>query len=92
MLLVAEPIPGEDERAALSDAVDLGWITKADRVREFESASAEKNGAEDGAGSARRRQASAGGYELSEGLERLISWWRGRPVAGLARRQMEVIA
>ena len=91
MLLVAEPVLGEDERVA-SDAVDLGWITMADRVRHFESASVEKNGAEDGAGSARRRQASAGGYERSEGLERLISWWRGRPVAGLARRQMEVIA
>ena len=62
MLLVAESILGEDEKAALSDAVASGWITMADRVRDFERASTEKNGAEDGAGPAHRQQASDGGY------------------------------
>ncbi|SED63742.1 dTDP-4-amino-4,6-dideoxygalactose transaminase [Rhizobiales bacterium GAS188] len=47
MLLVAEPILGEDEKAALCDVVDSGWITMADRVREFEKAFAAKHGAED---------------------------------------------
>ena len=38
MLLVAEPIVGEDEKAALSEVVDCGWITMGDRVRAFETA------------------------------------------------------
>jgi tetratricopeptide (TPR) repeat protein len=65
MLLVAEPILGEDEKAALSDVVESGWITMADRVRDFERAFAEKHGAEGGARPARRRQASDGGYGLA---------------------------
>jgi hypothetical protein len=95
MLLVAEPILGEDEKAALSDVVESGWITMADRVRDFERAFAEKHGAEGGARPARRRQASDGGYGLAplgrieRGLERTISWWRGRLARGLVRRQME---
>src|ERR1700736_2589397 len=64
MLLVAEPILGEEEKAALSDVVDSG-VTKADRVRDFERAFAEKHGAEDGARPARQRQASDGGYGLA---------------------------
>jgi hypothetical protein len=94
MLLVAEPILGEEEKAALSDVVDSG-ITKADRVRDFERAFAEKHGAEDGARPARQRQASDGGYGLApldrieRGLERTILWWRGRLAGGLVRRQME---
>ena len=36
MLLVAEPIVGEEEKAALSEVVDCGWITMGDRVRAFE--------------------------------------------------------
>ena len=33
MLLVAEPSLGEDEKAALAEVVDSGWITMGDRVR-----------------------------------------------------------
>jgi dTDP-4-amino-4,6-dideoxygalactose transaminase len=47
MLLVAEPILGPEEKAALSDVVDCGWITMGDRVRAFERAFAEKHGAAD---------------------------------------------
>lgn len=36
MLLVSEPTLGNDEKAALSDVVDCGWITMGDRVRAFE--------------------------------------------------------
>jgi len=41
MLLVAEPIVGEDEKAVLSEVVDCGWITMGNRVRAFEVAFAE---------------------------------------------------
>ena len=47
MLLVAEPIVGEEEKAALSDVLDCGWITMGDRVRAFELAFAEKHDAPD---------------------------------------------
>lgn len=47
MLLVAEPILGPEEKAALSDVIDGGWITMGDRVRTFEQAFAEKHGATD---------------------------------------------
>ena len=46
---------GEDEKAALSDTVDSGWITMADRVRNLERAFAEKRGAKGGASPARRQ-------------------------------------
>jgi dTDP-4-amino-4,6-dideoxygalactose transaminase len=36
MLPVAEPILGEEEKAALCEVVDGGWITMGDRVRVFE--------------------------------------------------------
>jgi dTDP-4-amino-4,6-dideoxygalactose transaminase len=47
MLLVAEPILGDEEKAALSAVVDCGWITMGERVRDFERAFAAKHGAAD---------------------------------------------
>jgi len=47
MLLVAEPILGPEEKAALSDVVDCGWITMGSRVRAFEEAFAQHHAAED---------------------------------------------
>jgi dTDP-4-amino-4,6-dideoxygalactose transaminase len=43
MLLVSEPIVGNDEKTALSEVVDCGWITMGDRVRAFELAFAEQH-------------------------------------------------
>jgi dTDP-4-amino-4,6-dideoxygalactose transaminase len=43
MLLVAEPSLGEDEKAALAEVVDSGWITMGDRVRAFERAFADQH-------------------------------------------------
>ena len=43
MLLVSEPIVGKDEKTALSEVVDCGWITMGDRVRAFEMAFAEEH-------------------------------------------------
>jgi dTDP-4-amino-4,6-dideoxygalactose transaminase len=36
MLLVAEPILGLDEKVALAEVIDSGWITMGQRVRAFE--------------------------------------------------------
>ncbi len=47
MLSVAAPILGAEEKAALSDVVDSGWITMGDRVRAFEQTFAGHHGAED---------------------------------------------
>ena len=47
MLLVSEPSLGEDEKAALAEVVDSGWITMGDRVRFFEQAFAEEHRAAD---------------------------------------------
>src|ERR1700738_2109608 len=47
MLMVAEPILGEQEKAALSEVIDSGWITMGDRVRAFEHAFAEMHNATD---------------------------------------------
>jgi dTDP-4-amino-4,6-dideoxygalactose transaminase len=47
MLMVAEPILGEQEKAALAEVIDSGWITMGDRVRAFECAFAEKHNASD---------------------------------------------
>ena len=47
MLLVAEPSLGEDEKAALAEVVDSGWITMGDRVRSFERAFADEHCAAD---------------------------------------------
>jgi dTDP-4-amino-4,6-dideoxygalactose transaminase len=38
MLLVSEPSIGEEEKAALAEVIDSGWITMGDRVRAFERA------------------------------------------------------
>lgn len=47
MLLVAEPCLGEDEKKALAEVVDSGWITMGDRVRAFEEEFAGAHGAAD---------------------------------------------
>jgi dTDP-4-amino-4,6-dideoxygalactose transaminase len=47
LLLVAEPILGPEEKAALCEVVDSGWITMGERVRRFEQAFAAAHGAED---------------------------------------------
>ncbi|MBV8769754.1 MAG: DegT/DnrJ/EryC1/StrS aminotransferase family protein, partial [Hyphomicrobiales bacterium] len=47
MLMVAEPILGEEEKAALAEVIDSGWITMGDRVRSFECAFAEQHNASD---------------------------------------------
>jgi dTDP-4-amino-4,6-dideoxygalactose transaminase len=47
MLLVAEPSLGEDEKAALAEVVDSGWITMGDRVRSFERSFADEHHAAD---------------------------------------------
>src|SRR3954452_13280845 len=46
-LLVAEPVIGEHEKAALSKVVDSGWITMGARVRAFELAFAKEHGVDD---------------------------------------------
>jgi dTDP-4-amino-4,6-dideoxygalactose transaminase len=38
MLLVAKPSLGQDEKAALADVIDSGWITMGSRVQAFEQA------------------------------------------------------
>ena len=60
MLLVAGSILSEDEKAALSDAVASGWIAMADRVRDFERASTEQDGAGDDVDPAHRQRGSGG--------------------------------
>lgn len=47
MLLVAEPCLGADEKEALVEVVDSGWITMGGRVRAFERAFAEEHRAAD---------------------------------------------
>lgn len=47
MLLVAEPIVGLEEKAALLAVIDSGWLTMGDRVRAFEHAFAKAHEAED---------------------------------------------
>jgi dTDP-4-amino-4,6-dideoxygalactose transaminase len=47
MLLVSDPILGTEEKTALSDVVDRGWITMGDRVRAFEQTFAEAHGVAD---------------------------------------------
>jgi dTDP-4-amino-4,6-dideoxygalactose transaminase len=47
MLLVAEPSLGEEEKAALAEVVDGGWITTGDRVRALEKAFPDQHGATD---------------------------------------------
>jgi len=47
MLLVSEPVLGEDEKAALTAVLESGWGTMGDRVREFEHAFARMQEADD---------------------------------------------
>jgi len=47
MLLLAEPILGEEEKAALTAVIDDGWITMGDRVTAFEKAFADAHGVQD---------------------------------------------
>ncbi len=47
MLLVAQPGLGDDEKAALTEVIDSGWITMGPRVRAFETAFAEAHGVAD---------------------------------------------
>jgi dTDP-4-amino-4,6-dideoxygalactose transaminase len=47
MLLVSEPSLGGDEKTALAEVVESGWITMGDRVRAFELAFAEEHHASD---------------------------------------------
>jgi dTDP-4-amino-4,6-dideoxygalactose transaminase len=43
MMLVGEPVLGEDEKAALAAVIDSGWITMGAQVRAFERAFAEEH-------------------------------------------------
>ncbi len=47
MLLVAEPVLGPEERAAVMAVLESGWITLGERVRTFEHAFAELHGVAD---------------------------------------------
>src|ERR1700757_3138792 len=47
MLLVSEPVLGDEETAALAAVIESGWVTMGDRVREFEQAFACLHEAED---------------------------------------------
>ncbi|CAO4145654.1 DegT/DnrJ/EryC1/StrS family aminotransferase [Methylorubrum extorquens] len=46
-LLVAEPCLGREEKAALTEVIDSGWITMGERVQAFERAFANMHGTED---------------------------------------------
>ena len=47
MILVAEPTLGDEEKIALAEVIDSGWITMGERVRAFERAFARQHGAAD---------------------------------------------
>ena len=47
MMLVAEPALGDEEKSALAEVIDSGWITMGDRVAAFERAFAEYHHAAD---------------------------------------------
>lgn len=47
MLSVSEPCLGQDEKNALIEVIDSGWITAGEKVRRFEQAFAAVHGAED---------------------------------------------
>ena len=44
MLLVSEPVLGDDEKAALVSVIESNWITMGPRVQAFEEAFAETHG------------------------------------------------
>jgi dTDP-4-amino-4,6-dideoxygalactose transaminase len=48
MLLVSEPVLGDDEKAALCAVIDSNWITMGARVQAFERAFAAEHGMTDG--------------------------------------------
>jgi dTDP-4-amino-4,6-dideoxygalactose transaminase len=48
VLLVSEPVLGEDEKAALCAVIDSNWITMGSRVQAFEKAFAAEHGMADG--------------------------------------------
>jgi dTDP-4-amino-4,6-dideoxygalactose transaminase len=47
MLLVSKPILGAEEKAALAEVIESGWITMGDRVKAFEAEFARLHDAED---------------------------------------------
>ncbi len=47
MIALSEPILGEDEKRALSEVIDSGWLTMGERVAAFEKAFAEVHGVTD---------------------------------------------
>jgi dTDP-4-amino-4,6-dideoxygalactose transaminase len=47
MIALSEPILGEEEKRALSEVIDSGWLTMGDRVAAFEKAFAKMHGADD---------------------------------------------
>src|SRR5258708_20279758 len=47
MLWVSEPIVGAEEKEALAAVIERGWVTRGDRVQEFEQAFARLHEAED---------------------------------------------
>lgn len=47
MIFVAEPVIGADEKAALADVIDGGWITMGEQVKLFEAAFARAHGVDD---------------------------------------------
>jgi dTDP-4-amino-4,6-dideoxygalactose transaminase len=47
LLLVSQPLLGSEEKTALCEVVDSGWITMGEKVREFEAAFAALHEAED---------------------------------------------
>ena len=59
MLLVAEPVLGLEEKAALTSVIESGWITMGDRVREFEIEFARRHGARDSVASSSPRRRAA---------------------------------
>jgi dTDP-4-amino-4,6-dideoxygalactose transaminase len=49
VLLVSEPVLGDDEKAALAEVIDSNWITMGARVQAFEKAFADMHGMPDAA-------------------------------------------
>lgn len=47
MISLSDPVLGEEEKKALCDTIDSGWLTMGDRVASFERAFADLHGVED---------------------------------------------
>jgi nucleoside-diphosphate-sugar epimerase len=95
MVLVAEPILGEDERRRCpTSLIRVGsrrpteFAISKERSRRSAAPRMVRALLTDG-----KRLTEDTGWrpsvELSEGLARTISWWRGRLAGGLVRRQMK---